>query len=459
MNDASRYWRWVKLTAAGQRQVEDIAEARAFMQQQFPDPAIATNPEIQRRFMALMQSEDNQTRQLAECCLRCFISHQIESVCQDLASRFGTQGRFDRMDLLRLVLDDVEVVNFRSDRSSRKGNGAVSGYLSLASKILQTFDPEQSQLSTWTKRLIQTHPEVNAFLLDCGIYLASDWSLLNSTTSHYLKRFLAGSDLQYGSALLDSYHAVYRRDRLKQNCNRRKCSSPTAEQLLEMAGLLKLQTGRNDSPQQILNDLHRLADRVREERCPRLESIDDEQHRPLVDEQIAPETDENDRQNEFLQTYRSQLMTGLDTSIQQTIHNRVSYFKAKKPNKVQPFLKGLLLFHCRGVAMSKIAPEIQMKQQYQVSRLLELDELREDVKQNLLQILQQQIKALAAGYVSLSQLERLTEAIDTALLEQVDRVIEEARVEASTGNRAKEPAPKSLFSRRLCRYLDTLTIS
>ncbi len=455
MSAVFRYWRWIRINAQGMRSIEEIAEAKAFMHQQFPtlqgihsDAIKVDDVEIQQQLVEQMQTGSTGNAQEAECCLRCFISHQIDWVCQDLTSKFGRQGQFKSIDLLQLVLTDVAVLKSNLDPSNS------SSYQSLASKILQTFDPNRSQLSTWVKRLVASDREINAFLVERGIYLESSWAVLNSKSPQYLQRRLSLSpaELKVACALLESYHAVYLRDRLQVQQTSRRCSPPTTEQLIEMAKILQVKLGTIYSPEEVLESLHRLADRIRANRRPKIESIDDGQYRSWVEEQPVAEPDDLEEQNEFLRTYRREFQAALMQAIEQTVFNYFCRYQKRNEAEAQKFLKGLCLFHCHAIAMTKLNTYLQ-KEQYQVSRLLQLLKLREDVKRNTQIKLRAQVQELAARYITLSQLEQLMEKIDVALEEEIDRVMKEAQAEASTGKRDKQK-PRSLFSSLLCRYLD-----
>lgn len=464
MSAASHYWHWVKINAQAKRIIEPVPEAKAFMQQQFPallkmtDSEInQTTPlpgaEIQRYLFQQMQSDpDEKNRQMAECCLRCFISNYVDWICRNLAENFGQKGQFSYSDLLPLVLDDTEVLAFRNGRSK------PSGYQSIATRALQTFTPGRSQLSTWTRRLVVSNPEMSRFLADQGIYLQTQWSILNSKNAQFLQRRLdlAPHQLQFFTALLESYHAVYQRDWLKIKASKNsKCPSPTTAQLAEIAELLQARSGTLYSPEDVLDYLNQLADYIRAANCPKAQAMDDEEYRRLIDEHPAPAPAEDEPPDEFLVRYRQQFNESLTKAIGQAVLNRYSYFQKRDPAEAEKFLKGLFLFHCRAIAMTKLETCLQ-KKQYQVSRLLQLPKLREDVKRDILVLLRAQVRELAAEYVTLEQLEQLMEKIDAALEDQIDQILIEAASEAATGKRDLTK-PRSLFSTFLCRHLDDCT--
>lgn len=462
MGAAWKYWQLVRINSAGGRKVEEIPAAKAFFQQQFPElagVAEVPNAQVQRRLLQLMRKEampENATdQQMAECCLRCFISHHSDRVCGDLEERFGEKGGFTRSELLSLVLDDVDVL-----KPKRNSQGQSSGYQSLATHILQTFDPEQSQLSTWTKYLVVSR--INAFLLECGIYLASDWSILNGMTAERLQRLLAEVyaltplEIERSRQLLESYHTIYRQDHLQQRRpgSRRRCSSPTPEQLNRIVEYLRAKGMHTYSREQVMYELRTLADRIRQSRTPQLESVDTLEYRPLADEPHAPEPHKEDTHHEFLTRYRQEFRNGLEQAIEQVVSDRIAYHRQRKPPSDQRFIRALHLFYCQHQSMGEIAPHVGLHKQYQVSRLLELIPFRADVRQKMLVYLRDRCRELATHYINLTQLENLEQRLNTILEEEIDKIIEVDEIEASTPNRFLNNL-NNRFARYVCRHLDT----
>lgn len=446
-----KYWRLVRINSAGQRQVEEIPAAKAFFEQQFPELAGKTevpDAEVQRHLLQLMQTEATE-KQRARCCLRCVISHQIDWVCGDLEKRFGEKGGFTRSELLPYVLDDGDVLE-----PKRNSRGQSSRYQSLATRILQSFDPEQSQLSTWTKRLVIS--QLNGLLLECGVYLVTDWAILNDMTAERLQRLLAevyrlaAPEIERSRQLLESYHAVYRRDRLQQRQprSRSRCEPPTPEQLHRMVEALSDRGMPGYSPQKVMGELQTLADRIRGSRIPKLEPLPE--YPSLRSEGQALEADEEDTHHEFLTRYREEFGHCLERALEQVVSDRIAYHRQKQPPRDRQFLDALHLFYCRHQSMSEIAPQVGLHQQYQVSRLLDLKEFRADVRQKMLRCLCDRCRKLAAKYINPTQLDNLEQNLDAALEEEIDTLIRADAVEANTPNHAFT----NLFARRLCRHLD-----
>lgn len=445
MNSASRYWYWVRLNTGGQRQVEEIPTAKAFFQEQFPqliNSEEVPDTAIQGQLIDLITlppTEDSPTFQGAESCLRCFISQQIDRTCLELEQRFGEVGGFQQIDLLPFVLDDFKLLPSSQPQPD-------TNYESLADKILQTFNPKRSQLSTWTARLVKSHSELNRFLWECGVYLQSDWSILNNYHPKQLQRLLRefynynSKAAQEAAEILESYQTVYLSDRLQQNRSRSRCQPPTLEQLNRILTHLVEKEITGYTADELLEQFVYLSELIRRSRQPQREPLCD-------DNSVSPPTDEVETQiQEFLQRYRQLLVTQLDQAILQVLNDRLSYLKKRKPPKDQNFLQALQLY-CQSQPMSKIAREVGLNRQYQVSRLLNLKPLRQDIKQRLLITLKERVIELAHYYTNLTELG----CLERALNEEIDKIMKEAERESLSSNCSRE----SLLNRRLCRLIES----
>ena len=470
MSSASRYWIQVKIDAAGNCRFEEILPAKAFFLESFPE-FMAQNevPDtvIQRQLLSWMQAaKESQTPNplnLAERCLQCFISNQIEQACQRLASQFGVENGFTKSDLLPFVLDDD------SGRQRQTRTTPASSYQSLQRDILESFNPDQSSLATWTSRRVKHHRELNAFLLEHGIYLVSDWAILNDTNPKQLQRIfsqfrpLTETEIQQASQLLESYHAVYRAQRLKQRQKgiQGQCLPPTTEQLNQIAQRLLTETTSLTAPQDIMAQLQEIASHLREYRIHvrggslPTESINAPNSDAIATSSIAPvefidNRDEPDEQTEFLLSYRQQFLDCLDAVLKQVTEERVAYLQRRDSEKAQKFLLALEQFHCQGCSMTDIAPIVNLPSQSNVSRLLQLKSFRADVRQRLLILLRDRVFDQAKAYINPERLQQIEEAID----EQITTVIEEGKKEASTATLTRTQNSKSLFAQRLCYLLD-----
>ncbi|MEM8831826.1 MAG: hypothetical protein AAGE96_21070 [Cyanobacteria bacterium P01_G01_bin.19] len=460
MKLASKYWNLVRIDSSGKIAITEISQAKQFFQMRFAttnDCEDLADLSIQRELLT-EKKRKKETSISAERCLRCFISHQIRQVCIQLDLQFGREHGFSSQDLYIYTLNDT-LDNFRDSLTNSQATN--SKYKPLSVEILETFDPHKANLTTWTTRYVKQNRELQRFLLEQGVYLISNWAILNDTNEKQVKRILTEfhnltpSEIEQASLLLLSYHAVYRRDRLKNRQGKGKCQTPTAEQLTRIASLTK-KKGLLLSPEQTLSQLEQLASLLREYRIHvrggrmKQESLDNaERNTEGMQAAVVSETADSDEdQDDFLKSYQQQFQTSLDRAIANVINIRLSKFKGKKAAKAPQFISALELFHCRGESMGAIAPKIGLEAQYQVTRLLKLKELRADIRHDMLQLMrdwtmnQNQLADLAA-------LKQREAAIEAALGEQIDRIIDEAEKEVSIAD-----STASILARRICDYLD-----
>ncbi|MBR8835342.1 MAG: hypothetical protein DSM106950_15275 [Stigonema ocellatum SAG 48.90 = DSM 106950] len=450
----SKYWKCVRIDALGNRQILEIAPAKAFVASVLAD---VSSDNIQQQLLRWVRDTANSERHLiAERCLLCFISWEIEQVCLQLATQFGAVHGFTCGDLLPYVLDD--------DGSLQPS----TSYNCFSREILQSFDPEQSSLATWTSRRVKHHPALSRFLLECGVYLMSDWAILNDTQPKQLPRILGEfhsltpTEIQQAQRLLEGYHAVYRADRLQQRSSRSRvqCTIPTTQQLQQISQRLEGKTNQKLESEIVMRQLQNLANRLRQYRIHvrggyvPTESLDaaGNNYNSLLERIPSPDTNSWDQQEqvEFLESYRPQFQASLDQALTMTIQSRVRQLKRKDEEKARKFLTALHLSHCEKVPMAEIAQRLGLRAQDAVTRLLKLKEFRADVQQQLLVILRSHVIELAKNYSTPERLATLEGEITLVLNEQITSVISQAEAEAQS---MKKNSSRSYFTERLCQQL------
>lgn len=495
-SSASRYWTLVRLDAAGKRRIQEIASAKAFFLASFPDFSTrreVLHSQVQHQLFSWMRDitepyTDTQPKPekdvkgtktasrsvLAQRCLQCFISSQIEQVCLKLEAQFGTQHCFNCSDLLCFVLDDQGTIQ---PRDKTTDNSTL--YQSLSQEILQNFDPQQSSLATWTTRLVKHHRELNGFLLEHGVYLISDWAILNDTTTKQIERIfsqfycLTSMEIEQAKLLLESYHAVYRVQRLKQRQAgiKGQCAPLTTEQLQQIAQRFSKQTRKVLRPETLLAKLHNMASHLRKYRIhvrggflptqsidiPIIPNRDNATTERSLLHSLMDDKNTTDLETEFLDSYYEQFLACLDQAIADITEQRVRKLQRKDPEKAQKFLTALHLFHQQGKSMGEIAKQVNLNAQFHVSRLLQLKSFRTDIQQQFLILLRDRVINVAKVYTDPERFQSLSQQIEQALQEQVTQVIEDAATEASTPTCTKnQTLSTSLFSERLCHYLDKI---
>ena len=464
MKTASKYWNLVRLDSSGKLKITEISLAKKLFQQQFPnliDRESISDLAVQCDLIALKDIDREVAGVWAERCLRCFISHQIRQVCIQLEMQFGREHGFTRSDLFIYTLNDT-VENFRDSIATEEAS--KSQYQPLAVNILETFDPQKANLSTWTTRLVKQNRELQRFLLEQGVYLISNWAILNDTNLKQVSRILSEfhnltpTEIERACLLLKSYHGVYRQDRLKNRQTKGgKCQTPSLEQLERIASLINHKANLALTAEQTLSQLEKLAGLLREYRIyvrgGRLkykQSLDNSEINTegLQASLVSNESEDDSDHNDSLKFYQQQFQQSLDHSIKHVISTRLSKFKGKKAAKALQFLTALELFHCRGKSMSAIASMIGLQAQYQVTRLLKLKELRADIRHQMLQLMRDWVLT-QSNFEEPQLLKAREQEIAAALEEQIDLVLVEAEKEASITD-----SPQSILAQSICDYLD-----
>lgn len=451
MGKPCRYWIQMQLTASGSYRQKEHPAARGFFEQQFPQlaeqPAIEDRP-VQSHLHLLRQTVDPTTSQLAELCLRCFISCQIVRVCDTLVSEFGKVYGFCLTDLLPIVLAQEAPLN-DTDQP-------------LTGKILNTFKPKSANLTTWTMRLVRQDKQLNQFLLEHGLYLLSDWAILNDTKPERLRRVftefypLSAVEINRTIALLESYQSVYLADRLQQR-QKGRCAAPDQGQLQRISRLLQEKTGEGWSAQKVLAQLQQLAERLRQHRLhirgglSSTDSLETPETLARVERLSEQTADVSDPSVDFLAAYRQEFQRSLALALKKVVDTRLQ--NSKKPGQSDRWLKALHLFYCQRMTMTAIAPLVQLRSQDNVSRLLKLKEFRADIRRHMLQQLQRYVLEEAKEYHSPAAIQALDSQIETALNEQIEALLEQAAKQATT---PKEYLSGSIFSQKLCQYLASL---
>lgn len=455
MVDLSRYWKLVRMSGAGDIIIEVVPAAQGFLQQHFSQPDELSDSAVQRRLLEIYQvgsqvtGKQNSNQSLAELCLRCFVSGQIQQSCLRIEAQFGSRHGFNRRDLLMLVLDEMPLQRQFRGRTDLAAQPRLEN--TLFHRILQTFNPDRGSLSTWTARMVQSHPELDRFLLNRGVYQVSDWAILNSYQPKRLRRILSDidhlpdSEIAQTQALLESYHEVYRGDRQLNGeaTSSQRCHPPTETQLERIADLLQQRAELRLSAKTVLSRLLKLAERLRQHSIwvrggpPPSASIDLPEVQAQVDQVQIQQSTEPDEQLEFLQQYQQQLSQCLEQSLEQVLQD----WSAKLRQKTASFLTALRLFYCRGMAMGEIAPLIGLDAQYQVTRLLKLKAFRADVRHHLLEQLRHSVLHLAKEYAHPDRLQRLDQEIDLLLDAEIEKVVEGCPIQ-------------SVFAKQLCQQIE-----
>lgn len=453
MASTSWYWTLIQLKPSGGYKTQTLASARLGFQQQFPDLASPApldsgdDKRIQRQLISLLEDAAAAPTQ-AEQCLRCYISHQILHGCIDLQAKFGHDHGFSLNDVLGFVLNDVDLA--QPFLTSKEGT-----YRPFAAEILATFKPQAGSLSTWASMLTRQHPELNDFLLEHGILQQSNWALLNEKTPDDLRRMLADTynlpafEIEQACTLLDSYHGVYRRDR---RGSRGKCKPPTELQLAE----IQQRSGLDLTPAAVLAKLVELADYLRQQRLLTKgvlpsSSMDDEKLGNGIESEVSQAVGGTEPGDQATNQQLYDLVNEcLDQAIKTAVGQRLAYLQKQFPDKAKTYRLALKLYCCEQKTMAEIAPMVGLEAQFQVTRLLKIDDLLASVRRQLL-------KQLQANLLALIQTEQSPHAYLCAdRLQNLDETCLAAIIEKPRANSSASSASSQFFMQRLCCIIQQL---
>lgn len=456
MGVVSKYWIWVRVIGLSTCQSTELKDVKAFFQQEFPQFSPGddvSDRDIQRQLMLWLRHDDNR-RQMAELCLRCFISNQLRNTSIELEEKFGKTHDFTSNHILLLVLD-------KSRRIEEIPNS--SNISTLINRILETFDAEKSNLSTWTIRIFYSDREVKKLLLYYGIEQVTDWMILSYITPVKLEKILknnlcSAGDIQQSLQLLNAYHHIYRTQLMqnRQAGTKSRYPDPTEEQLRQIAE--KLFPNRRNYPPDFLQDvrskLQNIANFIREERIRVRQGITSVKSQKSWDN--IPEQNHNneEEQSEFSILYNSSFDGCFTGAVKKVVEARITYFQAKRTAKSQKklknFVEALHLFHCEGVPMTEIAPRLNLTDQPYVSRFLELKGLRNDIGRNTSLCLKQCILELIQSQFDDDLPPDWELKVQTFIDKEIQIVIQEAEQEARNG---KRQTMNSKMARAICEYI------
>lgn len=493
-NKIDRYFIQVRLLPSGSLKQVEICAAEAFLQRQFPKLTEATDlshQEIQRRLVLVMQSsftsdtsnysevysgtdsspisDATNDARLAESCLRCFVSHYISLVCIELEQRFRAQSGFRAVDVLPHVLSDTNPYkskqdyekSYQQDYIARKNDQLEAEFTAskdykfqvpLAIHIVHTFDPNKGNLIAWTKLLTLQHRELNRVLAEYGIHRQTDWAILNHHTPARVKRLLSGiltdTEIQSMSVVLESYHAIYRSARSCLKQAGKPCKDPDQAQLEAMVHDLE-KRGVGYSPEQVMQTLQALALKLRYRQPESGEEF-------LRNRSQSDSAAEEREQELFLQYQQELLRECLNQAVKQVLDEHLNHLRQKKPQKSskklptdQLFLEAMRLFYCEGKSMTEIAPMIGRQQEYQVSRLLELKTLREQIREPWLNLTCNRVSCLLAACIGSEQSNQRQQQLDQLMAMQIEQII----AEDETNSYRRQRAANTVFADGFRNYL------
>lgn len=464
MSDSAKYWNlWrISPSKASGYQSHPLLIAQSYFEQQLQQFSQTSED------TALLSQfrEDKELsifdRAYAGLCLRCAVSYPILKACKKLENLFGGNRIFTYRDLLPFVLnDDGERLILLDDDGktqvviSRSGEVHRVAFKTFAIEILRTFKANainRMSLDNWAYLQTKQNANLRAYLSEFGFQNLSDWALLNRAKTNQLKQ-LSERD----RAIVEAFHAVYRRDRRLQTTAGR-CPDPSSQQLAEMQTQLPQIT---ITSQQLITALKQIAVQLRQYdiwsyREP-LEIQDTESNEYVTRSDLPTSSiDETEiEQQEFLEFLQEQLQLILTQAIENEIQSMIA--NLEKSKRYAPFAKklipGLQLYYGQSLSLKEIAPHLKMTSWDQARRILNPGELLSKVRsatlQNLLDVVLK--KAEQQGLTQnppepdylRSIMEQIEAYIDTEVFQSA---VEEIRA-------GKNRSMNSVYAKQILSYL------
>ena len=471
MTVSSRYWKIWRINPAGDK--VGYKQVLAPLAKEFVHKQLikSQNNDLQSDLMSYFYANKNEVdnRNIAEAglCLRCYVSKPILKACRKLGNLFGVEKYFSYQDLLTFVLNDdgKTLVILDSDRKTQlilddKGEANTTAYQFFTVKVLQTFNVDSQarmSLDNWAYLQTKQNPEIKKFLSEFGFQHLSDWAILNRARPRQIE-----SLLKRDRNLVEVYHTVYRRDRVRQGkLGAKRCPDPNTVQLQEMLAGLQARNVTITSTNELLKELKQVAVQLRQydvwsNREP-LEILDPDTGNYINRGDLSYESiDESDvEEQEFLLFLQEQLRITLIESIQEEIGSCIA--KLEKSKAYAPFapqfIPGLQLYYNQGLSLKDIAPRLGMKNWDRARRILNPGELLNNVRFSCLQQLLKSIlqKAEEKGLIEIPPQPEYLQSLAEQIAAFADAEIFQAAGEEIRAGKNRKM--ESLYAQQLCLIL------
>ncbi len=467
--------------------------ARNFFAEEFPELSNQTslsskdNQFIQVCLWKMFHNQtlDVEQRAFAGLCLRCYVSHAIVKGCEILANRAGDQISLEY--LLPYVLNDdgntFVVVNSDGNSKSKsqlivKDSGEIQpipkdgNFVSV--EVLSSYNPNLSDskksesLDNWCIRRIRQNKDLQALLLEYGVWFPNEWSLLCREVPQklYENNCLKDGDRHF----IEVFHAVYRRDRRKLR-QRGRCSQPTDAQLEEMLSLLKSKNIILRSGAELIEKFQEIAEILHKDNYstktgkPQADSIDaanssedkDNYFSKLNENASEDNNCEKMEENIVRKTLNQLPPEALYYAISFRIPQRVELLKSRRCTRAyaERFVDGLRLYYreVNPLSLNEIAKQWNITWS-KARRIFELSELIANVQSKSEQIFIRKIQERASQFFAekISNNPNNLRDIAEEVRSFLDKIaFEQARAEIIS---PRSPYKKSLFAQILRKYLN-----
>lgn len=493
--DTKRYWTICVITNpfdfdynfTSCYRTKQSALARNFFEEEFPQLKTQTSLSSEDNQYVLLnlwktfhnQTLDRKQRAKAGLCLRSYVSYAIISGCKILAKRTDHQLIFD--ELLSYVLNDdgnafIVVDSDGKTQFILKDSGETQSIPKAGNffsvEVLSSYNPNLSDsknsesLDNWCIRRIKQNKDLQTLLLEYGVWVPSDWSLLCRQVPQSLEACLKDGDCNF----IEVFHAVYRRDR-RESRQRGRCHEPTHSQLEEMQDLLQGKGIIVDSASELIQKFKEIAEILHQDNHyittgkPQADSIDASNSSEDNNDSFSKLNElgaknisyEEMEENELRELLNQLPHEALYRAISFRVPQRVELLAAKKSSSAYAYklVEGLRLYYhdIHPLSLSKIAKKWNINWA-KARRIFEISELIDDVKSTSEKIFISKIKEESSHFfaeeVSCNpkKLKEITEEV-RSFLDEI--AFKEAYAEITA---SRSPYKNSLFAQILRIYIN-----
>ena len=398
MNVSSRYWKIWRINPAAEKlgyQQIPVNKAQEFANSQACN---FENSNIQNALLSCFHAgkpvNNSLNRAWAGVCLRCYVSEPILKGCKKIYSLFSGEKQFTYRDLLPFVLNDdgQQLIVLDPDGKTQlmiDDNCQIqeSNYKFFTVTVLQTFNPDlQSRMSldNWAYLQTKQNPDLKNFLSEFGFQHLSDWAMLNRARKKQVEDLA-----EQERYVVEAFHAVYRRDRKKQQTRRsRRCPDPTDAQLQEMLVYLQQYQSSINTAVKLMRELKQIAQQFRRyDVWSSRESLDiyDAESGSYITRRDLPTSSLDSvtvEEQDFLQFLYTHLRSTLTQTIKQEVEAHIKKLRQSKQYAAfaSKYNHGLRLYYQEAMPLKEIAPVLGMTSWHQARRILNPGELLSKVR-------------------------------------------------------------------------------
>ena len=314
-------------------------------------------------------------------------------------------------------------------------------------EYLQRPPNARKNLAGWAYTRTRQNDKLKKYLLECGIYYATDWSILNGMKIRQLKEVLekqfTPTEIQKYCHILDIYHKVYREDRRRVGANN-KCHPPNQNQQQRMIDDLQATYQLTYSGKKLLKELQAIAKICRDDKTSNLEN----RYKPYLDD-LTENSDAAEDDQDWL-WLKEKVIIFLDQAIPEQFELMIKEFRKHKCASL-PLIRAFRLQLCEGMNQSQAASQLGITQS-QISRQINRNycKLSEGVME---QVKNQIVQYLLSRRTDSDQENRHSTDVIENIIAAVKEYLNKSVFTVDKIGDARTRKTNDLYLERLCIYL------